>query len=71
VLVHGPAPGPIDIGEQQQRCWGRNVVERWFTQLTQWQRVAMRSDPLLPNYRAGITLTSILIWITIDLINTA
>lgn len=65
-------PGrPIEFGEvQQERYRGRNVVERCFNRLKQWRGIAMRSDKLARNYRAGVALASILIWIKTDLINT-
>lgn len=66
-------PGrPIEFGEEQQRRYrGRNVVERCFNRLKQWRGIAMRSDKLARNYRAGVALASILIWINTELINTA
>ena len=64
-------PGrPIEFGtDQQERYRGRNVVERCFNRLKQWRGIAMRSDKLARNYRAGVALASILIWIKTDLIN--
>nr|WP_200934392.1 IS5 family transposase [Microbacterium sp. Leaf347] len=66
-------PGrPIDFGtDQRERYKGRNVVERCFNRLKQWRGIAMRSDKLARNYRAAICLSSTLIWIKTDLINTA
>jgi transposase len=66
-------PGrPIDFGPaQKKRYKGRNVVERCFNKLKQWRGIAMRSDKLARNYRAGICLAAALIWIKTDLINTA
>lgn len=63
-------PGrPIDFGDQQQeRYRGRNVVERCFNRLEQWRGIAMRSDKLARNYRAGICLSATLIWIKTDLV---
>lgn len=65
-------PGrPIEFGpEQQERYRGRNVVERCFNRLKQWRGIAMRSNKLARNYRGGVALASILIWIKTDLINT-
>ena len=65
-------PGrPIDFGETQRvRYRDRNVVERCFNKLKQWRGIAMRSDKLARNYRAGICLAAALIWIKTDLINT-
>ena len=42
----------------------RNVVERCFSRLKQWRGVATRYDKLARNYRAGIVLASIFIWLT-------
>lgn len=63
-------PGrPIDFGHQQQeRYKGRNVVERCFNRLKQWRGIAMRSDKLARNYRAGISLAATLIWIKSEVI---
>lgn len=65
-------PGrPIDFGHEQKiRYKGRNVVERCFNRLKQWRGIAMRSDKLARNYRAGICLAAALILIKTDLINT-
>lgn len=62
-------PGrPIDFGqEQQERCKGRNVVERCFNRLKQWRGIAMRSDKIARAYRAAIALAATLIWIKTDL----
>ena len=64
-------PGrPIDFGHQQQeRYKGRNVVERCFNRLKQWRGIAMRSDKLARNYRAGISLATTLIWIKTEVIS--
>lgn len=66
-------PGrPISFGtDQRERYKGRNVVERCFNRLKQWRGIAMRSDKLARNYRAAICLSSTLIWIKTDLINTS
>ena len=48
----------------------RNVVERSYVRLKQWRGIAMRSDKLARNYRAGIYLAATLIWIKTDLIHT-
>jgi transposase len=42
---------------------GRNVVERCFNRLKQWRAVATRYDKLARNYRAGVVLASIFIWL--------
>lgn len=42
---------------------GRNVVERCFNRLKQWRACATRYDKLARNYRAGLVLASIFIWL--------
>lgn len=42
---------------------GRNVVERCFARLKQWRAIATRYEKTARNYRAGIVLASILIWL--------
>jgi putative transposase len=41
---------------------GRNVIERAFSHLKDWRRVATRYDKLARNYRATVTLAIILKW---------
>jgi transposase len=41
----------------------RNVVERTFNRLKQWRGIATRYDKHARNYRAGIVLASILLWL--------
>lgn len=43
---------------------GRNVVERAFNRLKQWRGIATRYDKKAVNYRAGIALASMIIWLT-------
>lgn len=40
----------------------RNVIERAFSHLKDWRRVATRYDKLARNYRATVTLAIILKW---------
>ena len=47
-------------GQQQERCEGRNVVERCFNRLKQWRRIAMRSGKLPRSYRAAVSLAATL-----------
>jgi transposase len=42
----------------------RNVVERCFSHLKDWRRVATRYDKLVQNFAASVTLVAILIWWT-------
>jgi transposase len=61
-------PGrPIDCGDEQrqrQRYRGRNVVERCFNKLKQWRGIATRYDKTATNYRGGIQLASLMLWLT-------
>jgi transposase len=41
---------------------GRNIIERAFSHLKDWHRVATRYDKLARNFRATVVLTSILLW---------
>jgi transposase len=41
----------------------RNVVERLINRLKQWRRVATRYDMRAANYRAMLTIASILLWL--------
>ena len=41
---------------------GRNVIERAFSHLKDWRRVATRYDKLARNFRATVTLALIFRW---------
>jgi putative transposase len=41
---------------------GRNVIERAFSHLKDWRRVATRYDKLARNFRATVTLAIIFKW---------
>lgn len=41
----------------------RNVVERCFNRFKQWRGIATRYDKKALNYRAGIVLASIILWL--------
>ena len=41
---------------------GRNVIERAFSHLKDWRRVATRYDKLARNYRATVTLAILFRW---------
>ncbi len=41
----------------------RNVVERCVSWLKQWRAIATRYDKLAANYRAGIVICSLLLWL--------
>jgi transposase len=42
----------------------RNVVERCVNRLKQWRAVSTRYDKRAVNYRAGVVLASLMIWLT-------
>jgi transposase len=39
------------------------VVERAFNRLKQWRAVATRYDKRAANYRAGVVLASLVLWL--------
>lgn len=41
----------------------RNVVERCFNRFKQWRAIATRYDKKAINYRAGIVLASVILWL--------
>lgn len=49
---------PFD--EALYRC--RNLIERAFSHLKDWRRVATRYDKLARNFRATVALAAIVIW---------
>jgi putative transposase len=53
-------PPPFD----QIRFKRRNVIERAFSHLKDWRRVATRYDKLARNFDATVILAAILIWWT-------
>lgn len=42
---------------------GRNVVERCINRLKQWRAIATRYDKRALNYRAGIIIASLILWL--------
>jgi transposase len=46
-----------------ERYRGRNVVERCANRLKQWRGIATRFDKRAGNYRAGVVLASLLLWL--------
>ena len=46
-----------------ERYKRRNIVERCFSRLKQWRGVATRYDKKAVNYRGGIVLASLIIWL--------
>jgi transposase len=40
----------------------RNLIERAFSHLKDWRRVATRYDKLARNFRATVALATIMIW---------
>jgi putative transposase len=41
---------------------GRNIIERAFSRLKDWRRVATRYDKLARNFRSTIALVSMVTW---------
>jgi transposase len=55
-------PGrPLAFDRERYRA--RNVVERCVNRLKQWRAVATRFDKRAANYRAGVVLASLLLWL--------
>ena len=48
----------------EARYKSRNLIERAFSHLKDWRRVATRYDKLARNFHATVTLATILIWWT-------
>lgn len=48
----------------QQTYRRRNVVERAINRLKQWRGIATRYDKNTTHYQAGITLASLILWLT-------
>jgi transposase len=55
----GGRPPGFDPNRYRQR----NVVERAFNRLKQWRAVATRYDKRAANYRAGVVLASLVLWL--------
>jgi transposase len=43
---------------------GRNVVERAFNRFKNWRAIATRYDKHAVNYRAGVVIAAIVLWLT-------
>ncbi len=43
----------------------RNVVERCVNRLKQWRAVATRYDKRAANYRAGVIIASLMLWLAV------
>lgn len=58
----GSASGPLSAFNTEQYK-ARNVGERWFSRLKQFQAVATRFDTLAARYVAGLRLASLILWL--------
>jgi transposase len=47
----------------RERYKRRNLVERCFNKLKHWRAVACRFDKRALNYRAGVVLAAIMLWL--------
>lgn len=58
----GSAGGrPVDFDTEAYK--GRNVVERAFNKLKNWRAIATRYDKHAINYRAGVVLGAVVLWL--------
>ena len=58
----GSAGGrPVDFDADAYR--GRNVVERAFNRFKNWRAIATRYDKHAVNYRAGVVIAAIMLWL--------
>lgn len=48
----------------QRRYRDRNLIERAFSHLKDWRRIATRYDKLARNFAATIALAAVIIWWT-------
>jgi putative transposase len=61
VIKPNPTRKHVPVFDQEiYKC--RNLIERAFSHLKDWRRVATRYDKLARNYRATVALAAILIW---------
>jgi transposase len=61
-LRRGSAGGrPVDFDADAYR--GRNVVERAFNRFKNWRAIATRYDKHAVNYRAGVVIAAIILWL--------
>ena len=51
------------IPHDRQKCRWRNLIERLFSRLKNWRRVATRYDKTAESYLGFVTLASIKLWI--------
>lgn len=52
-------------GFDRQTYRGRNVVERCVNRLKQWRAVATRYDKRAANYKAGVVIAALMLWLAI------
>lgn len=55
--------GGRPVGFDAQAYRGRNVIERAFNKLKNWRGIATRYDKHAVNYRAGVVLAAVVLWL--------
>jgi transposase len=51
-----------EVAFEQDRYKARNTIERAFSHIKDWRRVATRYDKLARNFQAGIAIAAVILW---------